>query len=63
MRSAIAIDDRRADAFILRDDAWKLTELRLPPPGSRRLRRIDVRVDRLRRGLRGADIGEVTIIR
>jgi hypothetical protein len=60
---AIDIDDRRADAFVLRDDSWKLTELRLPPPGSRRVRRIDVRVDRLRRGFRGADIGEVTIIR
>ena len=60
---SIAIDDRPADAFVLRDDSWKLTEIRLPSPGSRRLRRIDVRVDRLRRGLRGADIGEVTVVR
>ena len=60
---SIAIDDRPADAFVLRDGAWKVTEIRLPPPGSRRLRRIDVRVDRLRRGLRGADIGEVAVIR
>jgi hypothetical protein len=60
---AIAIDDRPADAFVLRDDAWRRTEVRLPPPGTRKLRRIDIRVDRLRPGLRGADIGEVTIVR
>jgi hypothetical protein len=60
---SIAIDDRPADAFVLRDDSWKLTEIRLPPPDRRRLRRIDVRVDRLRRGLRGPEIGEVTVLR
>lgn len=60
---SIAIDDRRADAFVLRDDRWSRTEVRLPPPGRRQLRRIDIRVDRLRPGLRGADIGEVTIVR
>jgi hypothetical protein len=60
---SIAIDDRPADAFVLKDDGWRRTEVRLPPPGSRKLRRIDIRVDRLRPGLRGADIGEVTTVR
>ena len=60
---SIAIDDRPADAFVLRDRSWKSAEVRLPPPGSRRLRRIDVRVDRLRKGLRGADIGEIAVLR
>ena len=59
----LAIDDRLADAFVLRDSAWKNAEVRLPPPGSRRVRRIDVRVDRLRKGLRGADIGEIAVLR
>jgi hypothetical protein len=60
---SIAIDGRLADAFVLRDGAWKNAEVRLPAPGSRRVRRIDVRVDRLRQGLRGADIGEVAVLR
>jgi hypothetical protein len=60
---SIAIDDRLADAFVLREDSWKRAEIRLPPPGRRRLRRIDVRVDRVRTGLRGAEIGEVTVLR
>jgi hypothetical protein len=60
---SITIDDRTADEFVLRDDQWRAHELRLPAPGRRRLRRIDVRVDRLRHGLRGAQIGEVTVVR
>ena len=59
---SIAIDDRTADEFVLRDDEWRVHELRLPPPGRRRLRRIDVRVDRLRAGMRGAQIGEVRVV-
>ena len=44
----IAVDDRPADEFELRDDRWNARRLVLPPPGRRRLRRIDIRVDRLR---------------
>jgi hypothetical protein len=60
---SITIDDRGADEFVLRDDRWQAHELRLPPPGRRRSRRIDVRVDRLRHGMRGAQIGEVVVVR
>jgi hypothetical protein len=56
---SISIDDRPADRFILRDDQWQTRKIRMPPPGSRRLRRIDVKVDRLRPGNRGAQIGEI----
>jgi hypothetical protein len=58
---AISIDDRPADRFILRDDQWQTRKIRMPTPGSRRLRRIDVRVDRLRPGNRGAQIGEIIV--
>jgi hypothetical protein len=58
---SIAIDDRAADALVLTDDGWQVRKLRLPPPGSRRFRRIDIRVNRLRGGNRGAQIGEVTV--
>jgi hypothetical protein len=60
---SIAIDDRQADEFVLRDAQWRAHELQLPPPGRRRLRRVDVRVDRLRLGLRGVQVGEVRVVR
>ncbi len=61
-RVSISIDDRKADEFILSDERWQARILLLPPPGSRRLRRIDIRVDRVRQGNRGAQIGEVTVV-
>ena len=57
----IAVDDRPADQFELRDDRWTLRRLLLPPAGGRRLRRIDVRVDRLRADNRGIQLGEVVL--
>jgi hypothetical protein len=57
----IAIDDRAADQFVLRDDRWTTRRLRLPPPGRRSLRRIDIRVDRVRSGNRGVQMGTNTI--
>jgi hypothetical protein len=56
---SIAIDDRPADRFELRDDRWLTRRLAMPPPGSRRLRRIDIRVNRVRSGNRGIQLGEV----
>jgi hypothetical protein len=57
----IAIDDRPADELVLRDDRWTARRLRLPPPGARPLRRIDLRVDRVRQGNRGLQLGELKI--
>ena len=57
----IAVDDRPADEFELRDERWVTRRLVLPPPGSRRLRRIDIRVDRLRAGNRGIQLGEIAL--
>jgi hypothetical protein len=58
---SVSIDDRPADEFALENDAWRMQRLRLPPPGKRRLRRIDIRVDRLRPGHRGVQIGEIAL--
>lgn len=55
----IAIDDRPADELVLREPQWTTRRLRLPPPGSRSLRRIDIRVDRVRAGNRGVQLGPV----
>jgi hypothetical protein len=63
VRVRIAVDDRPADEFELRDDRWSARRIVLPPPGSRRLRRIDVRVDRLRADNRGVQLGEVALER
>jgi len=59
----ISIDDRTADEFVLRDDGWHTRTLSMPPPGRRRHRRIDVRVDRVRDGNRGVQLGEITVLR
>jgi hypothetical protein len=60
---SIAIDDRLADELVLRDDQWLVRKIRMPAPGERGLRRIDLRVDRLRPGHRGAQIGEIIVMR
>ncbi len=57
--ASITIDDRPADRLVFADDSWKTSRLRMPPPGARRVRRIDIRVDRTRDGNRGLMVGEV----
>jgi hypothetical protein len=60
---SLSIDDRAADELILRDPGWQVRRLRMPAPGRRRLRRIDVRIDRLRDGNRGVQLGDVQVHR
>ena len=57
----VAIDDRASERLVLSDGEWHTMRLRLPPAGSRKVRRIDIRVDRTREDNRGAAIGEVRI--
>ncbi len=59
--ASISIDDRAADRVVLTDDAWRASHLRMPPPGARRVRRIDIRADRTRAGDRGLQVGEVRV--
>lgn len=59
--AAITIDDRPADRVVLSDPGWRWSTLRLPPAGSRRARRIDIRVDRTRDDNHGAQIGEIQV--
>ncbi len=58
---SISIDDRPGDQLVLADAEWHAIVLRMPPPGSRRVRRIDIRLDRTRDDNRGAAIGEIAI--
>ena len=55
----VAIDDRAAQQLVLTDDLWHQVTLLLPPQASRRVRRIDIRVNRTRAGNRGVLVGEV----
>lgn len=56
-----SIDDRLGDQVVLTDGQWRSIVLRMPPPGSRKVRRIDIRVDRTREDNRGAAVGEVRL--
>ena len=59
----ISIDDRPADRVVISEDGWQTRVIPLPPPGSRRLRRIDIHVDRTRPGNRGVQAGEINQVR
>lgn len=57
----VSIDDRQSDRLVLSDGDWHRAVLRLPPPGDRKARRIDIRLDRVREEDRGAIVGEPRI--
>lgn len=57
----VAIDDRAGDRLVVSDGEWHTIRLWLPPAGSRKVRRLDIRVDRTREDNRGAAVGELTI--
>jgi hypothetical protein len=55
------VDDVRAARVVLTDAAWHDVLIEMPPAGSRRVRRIDVRVDVTSDGNRGVKLGEVDV--
>jgi len=57
----VTVDDRAAAVAVLASPGWQQVTVPLPRGGTRRVRRIDVRVDRTRPGNRGAQIGEVRL--
>jgi hypothetical protein len=57
--ATVTIDDRPADRVVLADDSWRRLVVRLPPQGTRRVRRIDILLDRTRDGNRGVQLGEI----
>jgi hypothetical protein len=59
--ASVTIDDRPSDQIVLADGQWHSIVLRMPAKGSRRVRRVDIRLDRTRDDNRGAAIGEVRI--
>ena len=63
IRVTVTLDGRPVERLTLTDPAWRVIEFRLPPPGSRRHRRVDIHLDRLRGDGRGALIGEIELRR
>jgi hypothetical protein len=59
MMVTFTIDDQRAARILLTDDNWQDVTLVLPPPGSRRVRRVDLRTSVTREGNRGVRLGEM----
>ena len=57
----VTIDDRVADRLTFRDQEWHEMTLRLPAAESRRVRRIDLKLDRVRSRLRGVQLGDVRV--
>jgi len=52
------IDDRRVARTVLSEAGWQTVSLPLPPPGGRRVRRVDVRASITRGDNRGVQIGD-----
>jgi len=56
---SVFVDDVRAARILLVDDAWRTLTVPLPPRGSRRVRRIDIRTSEVRVDNHGVKIGEM----
>ena len=59
MMVTVFVDDARAGRVLLTDEAWHSMAIPLPPRGSRRVRRIDIRTSVVREDNHGVRIGEV----
>jgi hypothetical protein len=59
MVATITVDDRPVDRIVLSDPGWRRSVFHMPAPSGRRVRRIDIRLDRTRDGVRGAQVGEI----
>lgn len=55
----VFVDDTRAAGVVLTDETWHEATVVLPPKGSRRVRRIDIRTSVVRDDNHGVKIGEI----
>lgn len=62
MLVTVSVDDKVAARLVLSDAAWQRVRVPLPPPGGRRVRRIDVRTSVTRESNHGVRIGEVEAV-
>lgn len=59
----ITADDRVVERVRLEDERWQELRIGVPGTSARRVRRIDLHLDRVRRGQRGVLVGEARLIR
>jgi hypothetical protein len=63
MLVTVSVDGDRAARIVLTDASWQRVRIALPPPGSRKVRRIDVRTNVTRDNNRGVRVGEIELVR
>ena len=59
MMVTVSVDDDTEARAVLTDGDWKRVKIALPPPGSRKVRRIDIRTNVTRDANRGVRVGEI----
>jgi hypothetical protein len=59
--ATFSIDDRPAERIVLQDGNWHAVTIELRRPTSRRVRRVDIHVDRTRHWNHGLDVGAVEV--
>ena len=62
MMVTLSVDGDVGGRVVLTDAEWKRVRISLPPPRSRRVRRIDVRTNVTRGDNRGVRVGEIEIV-
>jgi hypothetical protein len=62
MMVTVAVDGDTAARLVLTDDAWTRVRITLPPAGSRKVRRIDIRTNVTRDGNRGVRVGDIQLV-
>jgi len=61
--ATVTIDGRIAERVIFKDQDWRVLSIRLPDRAGRRVRRVDITLDRVRSRLRGVQVGKVEVYR
>ena len=61
MTADVSLDDEPVARVLLADASWQLVEIALPPPTSRRFRRVDVRTNIVRDDNHGVMISDVEV--
>ena len=59
MMVTVTVDDETAARVVLTGADWTRVRIRLPPPGSRKVRRIEIRTSVTREGNYGVRVGEI----
>lgn len=63
MMVTLFVDDTRTGRVLLTDEAWQTVTVTMPPRGTRRVRRIDIRTSVVREDNHGVKLGEVQVDR